>query len=118
VTVDDRQHGPDYSEARSQNNSVSGLFKKALQFTLNPFKTGLNPGRVDGLSGFSGCTLFFSFIGIITGLEEKKTGWSRFNEDFLTVLSELSKFRIYRAHTYAMACVQTRGRSHSGNAFG
>src|ERR1700691_5941510 len=102
-------------EARSQNNSVSGLFKKALQFTLNPFKTGLNPGRVDGLSGFSGCTLFFSFIGIITGLELKKTGWSRFRLDFLT---ELSKFRIYRVHTYAMAWVQTRGRSHSGNEFG
>jgi hypothetical protein len=63
------------SGVRSQNNSVSGLFKKALQFTLNPFKTGLNPGRVDGLSGFSGCTLFFSFIGIITGLEEKKTAF-------------------------------------------
>jgi hypothetical protein len=36
----------------------------------------------------------------LTGAVEKKTGPSRFNADFLTELTKLSKFRNYRyAHT-------------------
>src|ERR1700679_34573 len=33
----------------------------------------------------------------LTGAEEKKTGPSRFRPDFLTELSKLSKFRIYKS---------------------
>lgn len=63
---------------------MSDELKKTTLNSLNHLKFGAGWG----VSGVSGCTLFFSFIGIITGLEEKKTGWSRFNEDFEKMQNE------------------------------
>src|ERR1700733_2356822 len=44
----------------------------------------------------------------LTGPEEKKTGPSRFNEDFLTELTKLSEFRIYK-HAYTWFTVGLHG---------
>jgi hypothetical protein len=40
--------------------------------------------------------IVLSSLATLTGAEEKKTGPSRFKPDFLTELTELSKFRIYK----------------------
>jgi hypothetical protein len=56
-----------------------------------------------------------SFPATLTGLQKKKTGPSRFSEDFSTELSELSKFRIYRVALhkvrtrFALECIDGEG---------
>ena len=56
----------------------------------------------------------FSSPATLTGSEEKKTGPSRFIEDFLTELTELSKFRIYNgAYSQFTRIIQRLYRNHT-----